>query len=45
MNFDQILQDAGKRFSGEITDFNARFFGLCEDCMKEEKDSKNTLDI
>ena len=45
MNFDQILQDASKRFSGEITDFNARFFGLCEDCMKEEKDSKNTLDI
>ena len=45
MNFDQILQDAGKRFSGEITDFNARFFGLCEDCMKEEKDSTNTLDI
>ena len=45
MNFDQILQDAGKRFSGEITDFNARFFGLCEDCIKEEKESKNTLDI
>ena len=44
MNFDQILQDAGKRFSGEITDFNARFFGLCEDCMKEEKDSQNALD-
>lgn len=45
MNFDQILQDASKRFSGEITDFNARFFGLCEDCIKEEKESKNTLDI
>lgn len=45
MNLDQILQDASKRFSGEITDFNARFFGLCEDCIKEEKESKNTLDI
>ena len=44
MDFDQILHDASSSFPGEITDFNARFFGLCENCMKEEKESQNNLD-
>lgn len=47
LDFEHIIQNAGEGFGGEITEFNARFFGLCEDCVKKEKKSKelkNTLD-
>ena len=30
-----IMDNAGENFGGEITDYSARFFGLCEDCLKE----------
>ena len=30
-----IMDIAGENFGGKITDYSARFFGLCEDCLKE----------
>ena len=30
-----IMDNAGENFGGKITDYSARFFGLCEDCLKE----------
>ena len=43
-----IMELAGENFGGKITDYSARFFGLCEDCLKEtvnESDtSENTSD-
>lgn len=30
-----IMDLAGENFKGKITDYSARFFGLCEDCLKE----------
>lgn len=32
-----IMEAAGKEFKGEISDYSARFFGICEDCLKELK--------
>ena len=32
-----IMKRAGEHFNGIITDCSARFFGMCEDCMKKEK--------
>lgn len=37
---DHIVDIAGRNFDGEITDYNASFFGLCEDCMKETKNKE-----
>ncbi|MDO4602671.1 MAG: transcriptional repressor [Eubacteriales bacterium] len=37
LDFCNILDDASKGFKGEIQDYSARFFGLCEDCMKKNK--------
>lgn len=36
-NMQDILKRAGEHFNGKITDCSARFFGVCEDCMKREK--------
>lgn len=36
-NMQDILKSAGEHFNGKITDCSARFFGVCEDCMKREK--------
>ena len=37
-----IMELAGENFGGKITDYSARFFGLCEDCLKElENDKKD----
>ena len=33
---DRIMEIAGKDFKGSISDYNARFFGLCEDCFKKK---------
>ena len=30
-----IMDIAGENFGGKIIDYSARFFGLCEDCLKE----------
>ena len=30
-----IMELAGENFGGKITDYSARFFGLCEDCLRE----------
>ena len=36
------MELAGENFGGKITDYSARFFGLCEDCLKElENDKKD----
>ena len=38
-----IMELAGENFGGKITDYSARFFGLCEDCLKEaEGNSDNS---
>ncbi len=37
LDFDHILGDANSSFKGEITDCTARFFGVCENCLKESK--------
>ena len=29
------MELAGENFGGKITDYSARFFGLCEDCLRE----------
>lgn len=34
-DFSHFMEKACEGFNGEISDYNARFFGLCEDCMKE----------
>ena len=33
---------ARKFFGGKITDYSARFFGLCEDCLKETVNESDT---
>lgn len=34
---DRLLADAAKGFdNGKISDYNARFFGLCEECEEKE---------
>lgn len=33
---DHLLDDAGSDFKGEISDYSVRFFGICEDCLKNE---------
>ena len=35
-NLDHLLEDAGRDFKGEISDYSVRFFGTCEECMKSE---------
>lgn len=37
INFDPILKEANRNFKGEISGFNTRFYGLCENCMKSSK--------
>lgn len=32
-----IIQNAEEHFNGKITDCSARFFGICEDCMRKKK--------
>ncbi|MDO5135028.1 MAG: transcriptional repressor [Eubacteriales bacterium] len=37
-NFDRILKETAESFvNGQISDYNARFFGICEDCLKKQK--------
>jgi Fur family peroxide stress response transcriptional regulator len=36
-----LMESAGKDFPGEITDCNARFFGLCNECIKKNKIHKH----
>ena len=36
-----IMDNAGENFGGKITDYSARFFGLCEDCLKETQKEKH----
>lgn len=43
-NADNLLVKADENFSGRITGYSARFFGLCEDCMNKAKKTENTLD-
>lgn len=31
-----LLEKAGENFKGEISHYNARFFGLCENCLKNK---------
>ena len=35
--FDDVIQHAGRNFAGRITGCNVRFFGLCEDCLKQSE--------
>ena len=37
-----IMELAGENFGGKITDYSARFFGLCEDCLKETTNNSDT---
>ena len=37
-----IMDLAGENFKGKITDYSARFFGLCEDCLKETEGSSDS---
>lgn len=39
---DNIMATAGENFSGEISDYSARFYGLCEECAKEEYTAADT---
>lgn len=34
---DMLVKEADTQFSGKITGYSARFFGLCEECMKKQK--------
>lgn len=34
-----IMDLAGENFKGKIMEYNARFFGLCEDCLKKEENN------
>lgn len=34
---DTLVTEAEEQFSGKITGYSARFFGLCEDCLKKQK--------
>ena len=36
------MELAGENFGGKITDYSARFFGLCEDCLKETTNKSDT---
>ncbi|WP_373212332.1 transcriptional repressor [Ruminococcus sp. 5_1_39BFAA] len=37
-NIDQLLEKTASKFeSGQVLGFSARFFGICEDCLKKEK--------
>ena len=42
---DALLKEVGDNFSGQIIGCSARFFGLCEDCMKKCKNTKKMLDM
>lgn len=33
-----LLEKAGEHFGGKITDYNARFFGICEECLKKAQE-------
>lgn len=37
-----LMDMAGENFGGKILDYNARFFGICEECMKKEKEVNTT---
>lgn len=39
----QLLEKAGENFKGKISYYNARFFGLCEECLKKAKNNKTPL--
>ena len=34
---DDVIHHAGRNFAGRITGCNVRFFGLCEDCLKQSE--------
>lgn len=36
-----IMDTAGEDFKGTISDYSARFFGLCEDCLRKAEKTKN----
>ena len=36
------MELAGENFGGKITDYSARFFGLCEDCLKEAEGNSDS---
>ncbi|MDO4275159.1 MAG: transcriptional repressor [Eubacteriales bacterium] len=33
---DRFLDNAGNDFKGQISDYSVRFFGICEDCLKNQ---------
>lgn len=38
--FDQLMDKASEDFTGgKISGFNARFFGLCNDCLKKDRNT------
>ncbi len=36
---DVLLREAEEHFNGKITGCSARFFGLCEECIKKQKNN------
>lgn len=38
-SIDYIKDTAAKNFQGQIQDYSARFFGLCEDCCVKEENN------
>ena len=36
--FDDLIHHAGRNFTGRITGCNVRFFGLCEDCLRQSEE-------
>lgn len=41
-SIDDIKEVASKNFPGEIQNYTARFFGLCEDCVKKKNNASDT---
>lgn len=41
-NIDHIMDMASQKFPGKIHNYTARFYGLCEECVKEEKEGNAT---
>lgn len=36
----RMMNLAGENFGGKITDYSAKFFGICEDCLKEQEQTE-----
>lgn len=42
---DSFLSEVQEDFAGKITGYTARFFGICEECMKKKENQENSIDI